>query len=448
MEYVLRTKRGRAIAMIATHFPLIGCTMNQTHALLLLLALTALNGCASKPQEVTGRQAISAASVANPFGTAILRQGSRGPEVTALQQALNSKTDPSPRLTVSGEFGPQTEAAVRQFQTQAEISVDGVVGPRTMVALGADVDPYFRESTAISSDTGPQVITRSVLQDSRGDYWLATWNGVIRFDGTTFTNVTNKEGLRRYRAFCLLEDHQENIWLGTTGAGVYRYDGSRYTNYTTKNGLVDNTILSMLQDRDGNLWFGGMGLSKYDGTTFTSFTEEDGFTSSDVHSISEAPDGSLWFGTRGALFHYDGETFVNFTDKHEVNTEPNSYTPALIDRRGHVWFGGSKGIHHYDGETVSHVFEAACFSLMEDSGGDIWFVGGAMRGEDPEPGTSVFNRFDPAAGPENFHIAREQIEVKAGAVFGLTEDKDGSIWFGTGGGIGRINGDAVLYYQK
>jgi len=316
---------------------------------------------------------------------------------------------------------------------------------KSAVASRTDVDPYFVESSGISNSTGPQVITRNVLQDSQGVYWLATWHGVMRYDGTTFTNVTNQEGLRRYRVFCLLEDRQDDIWLGTTGAGVYRYDGSRYTNFTTQDGLVDDTVLSMLQDREGNLWFGGMGLTKYDGTSFTSFTEADGFTSSDVHSIAEAPDGSLWFGTRGALFRYDGETFVNFTAEHGVEIERNSYTPALVDRRGHVWFSGSRGLHHYDGASVRRVFEPASFSLMEDSHGTIWFSGGALEGADPRPGTTVLNRFDPAAGVEDILTAREQIEVKAGAVFGMTEDGDGTIWFGTGSGIGRIDGETVQY---
>jgi ligand-binding sensor domain-containing protein len=309
-----------------------------------------------------------------------------------------------------------------------------------------DVDPYFRESAGISGNTGPQVITRNILQDSKGGFWLATWNGIMRYDGTTFTNVTNKEGLRRYRAFSLLEDHQENIWLGTCGAGLYRYDGKTYTNFTTKDGLVDNTILSMMQDSDNNIWFGGMGLTKYDGTTFTSFTKEDGFTSSDVNSISQAPDGSVWFGTRGALFHYDGKTFVNFTEKHGVNISSNSYIPTLIDRKGHLWFSGENGIYHYDGEKVRHLFQPTSFSLMEDSHGKIWFSGGAFKGEDPKPGTSVLNRFDPAAGLENILAARQQFELKGGMIFGLTEDKDGKIWFGTGRGIGRIHGDNVQYY--
>ena len=309
-----------------------------------------------------------------------------------------------------------------------------------------DVDPYFRESSGNSSKTGPQSIARNVLQDSKGVFWLATWQGIMRYDGTTFTNVTNKEGLRRYRTFSLLEDHQKNIWLGTVGAGLYRYDGNAYTNFTTKDGLVDNRVLSMMQDSDNNIWFGAMGVTKYDGKTFTSFTKKDGFTSSDVNSISQATDGSIWFGTRGALFRYDGNKFVNFTEKHGLNFP--GYIPTLFDRKGHLWFSGANGLYHYDGKKVRHLFQHASYSLMEDSQGNIWFSGGALKGDkNPQSGGSILNRFDPAAGLENILTARKQIKLKGrGMIFGLTEDNDGKIWFGTGRGIGRIDGDTVQYY--
>ena len=308
----------------------------------------------------------------------------------------------------------------------------------------ADVDRFFVESSGISSNTGPQVITRNILQDSKGGFWLATWHGVMRYDGTTFTNITNKEKLRRYRAFSLLEDHEKNIWVGTVGAGVYRYDGNNWTNFTTKDGLVDNSIVSMMQDRDNNIWIGAMGVTKYDGKTFTSFNEQDGFTSSDVNSISQAPDGTIWFGTRGALFHYDGESFVNFTEKHGLNFP--GYVPTVIDRKGHLWFSGQNGVYHYDGERVRHLFKSASYSLFEDSQGNIWFSGGALKGQEPKPGTVVLSRFDPADGLENILTASKQFEIQQGAIFGLTEDKEGNIWFGAGRGIGRIDGDTVQYY--
>ena len=309
----------------------------------------------------------------------------------------------------------------------------------------AQVDPYFREPPSVSSDKSPQVITRKILQASQGDIWLATWNGLIRYDGTTFTNVTIEKDLNRFRAFSLLEDDQENIWMGTIGSGVYRYDGSTFTNLTTADGLVNNDIISMMQDSDKNIWFGTMGVTKYDGNTFTSFTKKDGFTNSDVNSISEAPDGSIWFGTRGALFHYDGETFVNFTEEHGLNI--TSYISTLVDRKGHLWFGGENGLFHFDGEKLRHPIQLSSFYLLEDSQGNIWYSGNSLQGEDPVPGKSVLNRFDPAAGLENILVASEQFEVEdSGMIFELTEGKDGSIWFGTLKGVGRLEGDTVQYY--
>ena len=62
-----------------------------------------------------------------------LKKGSVGPDVTKLQQALNSKGF---TLTVDGEFGPNTETAVKQFQQASNLEVDGIVGPATWRALG------------------------------------------------------------------------------------------------------------------------------------------------------------------------------------------------------------------------------------------------------------------------------------------------------------------------
>lgn len=66
--------------------------------------------------------------------TKVLRRGSQGAAVTALQQRLR-------RLgyfdgPVTGFFGRLTEGAVTQFQRQKGLSADGVVGPKTYAALG------------------------------------------------------------------------------------------------------------------------------------------------------------------------------------------------------------------------------------------------------------------------------------------------------------------------
>jgi peptidoglycan hydrolase-like protein with peptidoglycan-binding domain len=53
----------------------------------------------------------------------------KGSTVRLLQEAL--------RVSVDGEFGPETESSVRHFQAAHGLTVDGVVGPATWAALGA-----------------------------------------------------------------------------------------------------------------------------------------------------------------------------------------------------------------------------------------------------------------------------------------------------------------------
>jgi hypothetical protein len=65
----------------------------------------------------------------------VLKIGSRGEPVRALQQALNGKVIPNPRLKTDGAFGALTAGAVRKFQAVSWLVVDGQAGPATQNAL-------------------------------------------------------------------------------------------------------------------------------------------------------------------------------------------------------------------------------------------------------------------------------------------------------------------------
>lgn len=69
-------------------------------------------------------------------GAGPLRRGSTGPAVAALQERLNRGHPDFSHLVVDSDFGPSTEAAVREFQRRVSLTVDGVAGPRTLAALG------------------------------------------------------------------------------------------------------------------------------------------------------------------------------------------------------------------------------------------------------------------------------------------------------------------------
>ncbi len=65
----------------------------------------------------------------------ILRQASRGEDVRVVQNALNRKLVPSPKLTPDGIYGGMTAAAVKKYQAANWLVEDGIAGPCTQNAL-------------------------------------------------------------------------------------------------------------------------------------------------------------------------------------------------------------------------------------------------------------------------------------------------------------------------
>ena len=81
-----------------------------------------------------------------PPATVFLRLGSTGTKVRALQTRLNRDYPLYSNLEVDGEFGPQTEMVVMEFQRRSGLVVDGIAGPATLTLLGlpsAAADPRW-----------------------------------------------------------------------------------------------------------------------------------------------------------------------------------------------------------------------------------------------------------------------------------------------------------------
>jgi len=79
----------------------------------------------------------------------VLRRGSTGPDVTTLQYLLRGAGHGS--LAADGVFGTATETAVRAFQQQVSLHVDGVVGEQTWTKL---TDGVTVQSTVRLGSTG------------------------------------------------------------------------------------------------------------------------------------------------------------------------------------------------------------------------------------------------------------------------------------------------------
>jgi ligand-binding sensor domain-containing protein len=208
------------------------------------------------------------------------------------------------------------------------------------------------EANAVDVSLGPSKITRTIKQDRNGNIWIASWEGVIRYDGKSFVNMTSKVSTSRF--FSILEDSKGNLWFGSIGSGVYYYDGNTFRNYTTKDGLVNDNIQHIYQDKIGNVWFATQGgASYYDGESFHDFTTKNGLPNNDLNSIIEDKTGNFWFASRGELSYYDGKKITIF--RKDNGQDFINVRSIIEDKNGHIWFGGNDGLWRYDGHLLINI---------------------------------------------------------------------------------------------
>lgn len=108
----------------------------------------------------------------------LYRNGDQGPVVYAIQYLLKAE---GYNLGVDGKFGPQTTAAVKNFQTAKGLAADGVVGPNTWAAL-------IQGNTVKSGSNGDAVRAAQYLLANKYGYGIAV-DGV--FGPATNTAVKN-----------------------------------------------------------------------------------------------------------------------------------------------------------------------------------------------------------------------------------------------------------------
>ncbi len=137
----------------------------------------------------------SGGSSSSYSASGLLRVGSTGPAVAAVQRRLDIAAD--------GVFGRQTRAAVVAFQRSRGLTADGVVGPRTAAALCTkaasrarasavrESTTSVRVSAARSSSTGSAIVRAAASHAGKPYRWGAT--GPNAFDCSGFTQYVHRQ---------------------------------------------------------------------------------------------------------------------------------------------------------------------------------------------------------------------------------------------------------------
>ncbi|MGN0864127.1 MAG: two-component regulator propeller domain-containing protein, partial [Stenotrophomonas koreensis] len=101
----------------------------------------------------------------------------------------------------------------------------------------------------------PHNLVHSIAQDRQGFIWAATWEGVLRFNGRSFTVFDNEntEEARLSGVFSLLAEADGSILAGTAFDGIYRHDQGQWAPYGGS-GLRSLLVEDMRRTGDGTLW--------------------------------------------------------------------------------------------------------------------------------------------------------------------------------------------------
>ena len=322
--------------------------------------------------------------------------------------------------------------------------------PQDNISKGLYSESQVKEA---ATSRVPMSMVRHVRKARNGDILIASYLGVFRYDGTSFTNLTSKISSPRFSSFWdVLEDRKGNLWFGTGDSGIYYYNGKSlptgqagFQHFTTKDGLGSNSALHIYEDRAGNIWFGtGGGASRYDGKSFRNFTTKDGLPNNSVNTIMEDKTGKLWISSWGELCFYDGKTFTTLTNK-DGKTFRNVRGIAE-DKKGGIWFGDVDGLWRYDGSTFTNVSQRGAYAIIEDKKGNLWTTG------EVNPKVWALSRYD---AKSLYNKMPDVTEIKSGGRMSflcILEANDGSIWFGSagvdGGGVQRYDGKTITDFRR
>lgn len=286
----------------------------------------------------------------------------------------------------------------------------------------------------------------NIFKTSKNELWFASIeNGIIRgkisspTNGSkaskyVFENYTVKDGLSNDQIYCIFEDNEKNIWIGTDGGGLCKFMGDVFSHYSEKDGLPSNIVQGIDQDSTGNLWLATLGgLTKFEinsGTpSIKNFTVNEGLSGNPLVAISAGKtkhNKNIWTAILSeGISEFDGKIFQNFGMSQGLPN--NSVFSILVDRNGIVWCGTQEGIVRYDGQKFDGISmedmkmnDKGVFTIIQDKKDNLWF--GTKGGLVKYPGNKGMTTYDEVEGLTNK------------AVNSLVEDKDGNIWIGTSNG--------------
>jgi signal transduction histidine kinase/ligand-binding sensor domain-containing protein/CheY-like chemotaxis protein/AraC-like DNA-binding protein len=366
-------------------------------------------------------------------------------------------------------------------------------------AVGQPATSAFVHESWTVRDGLPVNFITALLQDRQGYLWLATMDGVARFDGVRFTifNIANTPGLPTNRIGGLAEARDGALWLWTDQGTMVRLHGGRATLadlgdarvssgsalFTDAAGDVwvattrgvwsvradrlvpvarpsfDGQATALVRRRDGSLWVGtpASGLIRMDGDSAVRVVTRTGLDEAGILALAEDDAGALWVATAGGAWREHGGRFVRLN----TMTGPD-ITHFLASRTAGVMFAfAQSGAYRADSTGWRLVTRGSAFTEPWSDGSSVWYAdgpnvyrdgelvytamaraGNLIRGMSDREGsvwlgtaTTGLHRLKPAL----FSMYGGQ-ESSLSSLYVTYADRSGNVWIPAPGGVSRIDG--------
>lgn len=315
----------------------------------------------------------------------------------------------------------------------------------------------------INNDHGlSQNTVSKVVQDHLGFIWIATQDGLNRYDGYQFEIFQSNSNGQRSLSHNIIEDMAvtdggRKIWLATlqgidiidteslTVARFENLDGENYQ-------LPDNTVNCMFLDSKQRMWIGtieGLAIYDFNSKTFQSFqhsiSDPLSLSDNDINVVHEDHLGNIWVGTMNGLNKVIKASLnvlvvERFSNEELTNPEIND---IFEDSQHNLWIGTENGLNVYDRQSnqVSKIYsnpiqnnsisDDRIISIYEDSKQSIWIAtkNGLNRLYDLDSKSFEHFNYD---GGNPYSLSNNWVSA-------LYEDRGGVLWIGTYfGGLNKL----------
>ncbi|MDZ7763819.1 MAG: two-component regulator propeller domain-containing protein [Melioribacteraceae bacterium] len=295
-------------------------------------------------------------------------------------------------------------------------------------------------------------------QDKYGYMWIATADGLNKYDGYSFTIYKNdpndSTSIPANVVTNVLEDKNGELWISTSN-GIAEFDRTteQFISYRFANSSRENAnfVAYLFEDSRGILWVASTdGIKSFDRETKTFKTYEVlrldntiAAQSAPAYNLVESPEGELYVSSLAfglMRFDYENNLFamLKLKDDFQKKLQFSVVFSTLYDSEGKIWYGSRNGLYKIDpkeltGEEINNPVLNRKFAnasaLYETKNREIWI------------GTFTDGLFRYSLDSGKF----DRLPNQNRGLYGFYTDKTGLLWMGSFQGILKYNFDKAPY---